>query len=118
MTKPHVPTVVMLGDSLTAGYDLSDDEALPAVVERLLAAKGVQAHFVNAGVSGDTTADGLNRYDWSVQGTNADLLVVALGANDFLMGLPPERPKKNLAAILDPQAPAEQREGRSPATAC
>ncbi|HOZ27998.1 MAG TPA: arylesterase [Hyphomonadaceae bacterium] len=101
MTKPHVPTVVMLGDSLTAGYDLSDDEALPAVVERLLAAKGVQAHFVNAGVSGDTTADGLNRYDWSVQGTNADLLVVALGANDFLMGLPPERPKKNLAAILD-----------------
>lgn len=101
MTKPHVPTIVMLGDSLTAGYDLSDDEALPAVVERLLAAKGVQAHFVNAGVSGDTTADGLNRYDWSVQGTNADLLVVALGANDFLMGLPPERPKKNLAAILD-----------------
>lgn len=101
MTKLHVPTIVMLGDSLTAGYDLSDDEALPAVVERLLAEKGVQAHFVNAGVSGDTTADGLNRYDWSVQGTNADLLVVALGANDFLMGLSPERPKKNLAAILD-----------------
>ena len=101
MTKPHVPTIVMLGDSLTAGYELSDEEALPAVVERLLAARGVQAKVVNAGVSGDTTADGLNRYDWSVQGTNADLLVVALGANDFLMGLPPERPKKNLAAILD-----------------
>ena len=101
MTRTHTPTIVMLGDSLTAGYDLSDQEALPAVVERLLAARGVKAHFVNAGVSGDTTADGLNRYDWSVTGTNADLLVIALGANDFLMGLPPERPKKNLAAILD-----------------
>lgn len=101
MTRTHIPTIVMLGDSLTAGYDLSDQEALPAVVERLLAARGVKAHFVNAGVSGDTTADGLNRYDWSVAGTNADLLVIALGANDFLMGLPPERPKKNLAAILD-----------------
>lgn len=101
MTQTHAPTIVMLGDSLTAGYELSDDKALPAVVERLLAARGVKANFVNAGVSGDTTYDGLSRYDWSVTGTNADLLVVALGANDFLMGLPPERPKKNLAAILD-----------------
>lgn len=95
------PTIVMLGDSLTAGYQLNEDEALPAVVERVLAARGVKAHFLNAGVSGDTTADGLNRYDWSVTGANADLLVVALGANDFLLGLPPEQPKKNLAAILD-----------------
>lgn len=95
------PTIVMLGDSLTAGYQLNEDEALPAVVERVLAARGVKAHLVNAGVSGDTTADGLNRYDWSVTGANADLLVVALGANDFLLGLPPEQPKKNLAAILD-----------------
>jgi acyl-CoA thioesterase-1 len=97
----ETPTIVMLGDSLTAGYELNADEALPAVVERLLAARGVKAHIVNAGVSGDTTADGLNRYDWSVKGANADLLVVALGANDFLLGLPPEQPKKNLAAILD-----------------
>lgn len=95
------PTIVMLGDSLTAGYQLNEDEALPAVVERVLAARGVKAHLVNAGVSGDTTADGLNRYDWSVTGANAGLLVVALGANDFLLGLPPEQPKKNLAAILD-----------------
>ncbi|HOY77878.1 MAG TPA: arylesterase [Hyphomonadaceae bacterium] len=101
MANEKIPTVVMLGDSLTAGYELSESEALPAVVERMLADKGVKAKVVNAGVSGDTTADGLNRYDWSVKGTGADLLVVALGANDFLMKLAPERPKKNLAAILD-----------------
>ncbi len=101
MTNEKITTVVMLGDSLTAGYELSESEALPAVVERMLADKGVKAKVINAGVSGDTTADGLNRYDWSVKGTGADLLVVALGANDFLMKLAPERPKKNLAAILD-----------------
>ena len=101
MSNEKVPTIVMLGDSLTAGYELSESEALPAVVERMLAARGVEAKIVNAGVSGDTTADGLNRYDWSVKGTGADLLVIALGANDFMNGLAPERPKKNLAAILD-----------------
>ncbi len=99
--RTEAPVVVMLGDSLTAGYELAEDEALPAAVERLLAARGVNATFVNAGVSGDTTADGLSRYDWSVAGAKADLLVVALGANDFLIGIPPERTKKNLAAILD-----------------
>jgi len=101
MSNENMPTIVMLGDSLTAGYELSEREALPAVVERMLGARGVKAKIINAGVSGDTTADALNRYDWSVKGTNADLLVVALGANDFLNGLPPERPKKNLATILD-----------------
>ncbi|RYY97162.1 MAG: arylesterase [Alphaproteobacteria bacterium] len=101
MSNEKAPTIVMLGDSLTAGYELSESEALPAVVERMLAARGVKAKIVNAGVSGDTTADGLNRYDWSIKGTGADLLVIALGANDFMNGLPPERPKKNLAAILD-----------------
>lgn len=101
MTRQNGPTIVMLGDSLTAGYELAEDEALPAVVQRYLAAKGVNARIVNAGVSGDTTSDALNRYDWSVKGTGAELLVVALGANDFMMKLAPERPKKNLAAILD-----------------
>lgn len=101
MRNEKVPTLVMLGDSLTAGYELGEREALPAVVERMLAERGVTAKIVNAGVSGDTTADGLNRYDWSVKGTGADLLVVALGANDFMNGLDAERPKKNLAAILD-----------------
>ena len=95
------PVIVMLGDSLTAGYQLPAGSALPAALQRDLEARGIEAKFVNAGVSGDTTADGLQRYDWSVTGSNADLLVVALGANDFLQSLPPETPHKNLAAILD-----------------
>ncbi|MDP3740248.1 MAG: arylesterase [Hyphomonadaceae bacterium] len=94
------PVIVMLGDSLTAGFELPAGSALPAALQRDFDARGVKARFVNAGVSGDTTADGLNRYDWSVKGTGANMLVVALGANDFLQNLPPETPRKNLAAIL------------------
>lgn len=101
MAEHPAPTIVMLGDSLTAGYELPAGAALPAALQRDLDARGVKAKFVNAGVSGDTTADGLQRYDWSVTGSNADLLVIALGANDFLQNLPPETPKRNLAAILD-----------------
>jgi acyl-CoA thioesterase-1 len=95
------PVIVMLGDSLTAGYQLPPGNALPAAIQRDLDAKGVKAKMVNAGVSGDTSADGLNRYDFSVTGSGAKLLVVALGANDFLNQFPAETPKKNLSAILD-----------------
>lgn len=95
------PIIVMLGDSLTAGFQLPAGNALPAALQRDFDARNVAATFVNAGVSGDTTADGLARYDWSVAGSKADLLVIALGANDFLNSLPPETPKANLAAILE-----------------
>ena len=95
------PVIVMLGDSLTAGYQLAPGNALPAAIQRDLDAKGVRAKMVNAGVSGDTTADGLNRYDFSVTGSGAKLLVVALGANDFLNRFPAETPRRNLSAILD-----------------
>ena len=98
--KSDAPVIVMLGDSLTAGYNLAAGNALPAALQRTFDADGVKAKFINAGVSGDTTADGLNRYDWSVTGTKAAVLVVALGANDFLQGVAPEVPKRNLAAIL------------------
>jgi acyl-CoA thioesterase-1 len=98
--KDDAPVIVMLGDSLTAGYQLPPGNALPAALQRKFDANGVKAKLINAGVSGDATADGLNRYDWSVTGTRASILVVALGANDFLQGLPAETPKKNLAAIL------------------
>jgi len=97
----NAPIIVVLGDSLTAGYQLPPGNALPAVLQNNFDARDLKARFVNAGVSGDTTADGLVRYDWSVTGSNADLLVIALGANDFLNDLPPETPQKNLAAILD-----------------
>ncbi|MBA4337404.1 MAG: arylesterase [Hyphomonas sp.] len=93
--------VVFLGDSLTAGYGLQPDEAMPDQVEAIWRASGLDAVAVNAGVSGDTTANGLARFDWSVAAAEPDLLVVALGANDFLMGVPPDIARANLAAILE-----------------
>jgi acyl-CoA thioesterase-1 len=95
-----VPVVVMLGDSLTAGYQLASDAALPDAVQRMLDDRGIKVKVVNAGGSGDTTADGLNRYDWSVAGQNPDLLIVALGANDFLQNIAPDVPARNLRAII------------------
>jgi acyl-CoA thioesterase-1 len=95
------PIIVMLGDSLTAGYQLPPGAALPAVLQTVFDDRGIPARFVNAGVSADTTADGRNRYDWSVAGSNADMLVIALGSNDFLNAIPPEAPRRNLAAILE-----------------
>jgi acyl-CoA thioesterase-1 len=92
--------VVFLGDSLTAGYGLQPDDALPEQIEAIWRAKGVNAVAVNSGVSGDTTANGLARFDWSVAAAEPDLLVVALGANDFLMGVPPDIARANLSAIL------------------
>ncbi|MEL7547070.1 MAG: arylesterase [Pseudomonadota bacterium] len=94
------PTIVMLGDSLTAGYGLPNREALPAELERQLKAAGTVAKLVNAGVSGDTSANGLARYDWSVGASDADILIVALGGNDFLQGVSPDTVRENLAEIL------------------
>lgn len=94
------PVIVMLGDSLTAGFGLPDAEALPAELERRLDELGVRAELINAGVSGDTTANGLARYEWSVGAANPDILIIALGANDFLQGVAPGTVRDNLAAIL------------------
>lgn len=92
--------LVALGDSLTAGYGLPPGKAFPDQLEAALRAKGWDVAVVNAGVSGDTAEDGLARWDWAVP-PDADALVVELGANDMLRGLPPERTKQTLAAILD-----------------
>ena len=79
----------MLGDSLTAGYGLpSQDEAFPAVLQREVDAAGLGYEVVNMGVSGDTTAGGLRRLDWALEG-DVRVLVVALGGNDGLRGLGP-----------------------------
>ena len=94
------PVVVFLGDSLTAGFGLAAENALPEQVASIFQAEGIEARVVNAGVSGDTTANGLARFDWSVAAANADLVVVALGANDYLMGVDPELVKQNLSAII------------------
>lgn len=92
--------IVMLGDSLTAGFGLPESEALPAELERRLADQGVKATLINAGVSGDTSANGLARYDWSVGAADADILILALGANDFLQGVAPDTLRANLSSIL------------------
>jgi acyl-CoA thioesterase-1 len=95
------PRIVCLGDSLTAGYGLpSADQAYPALLERKLADDGLAFDVINAGVSGDTSAGGLRRLDWSLQG-DVRVLIVALGGNDALRGLPPTELRANLAAIID-----------------
>lgn len=91
--------IVALGDSLTAGYQLAPGKGFPAQLEARLAEEGIEASIVDAGVSGDTTSGGLSRLDWSV-GDDADAVIVALGGNDALRGLPPETTRENLSAIV------------------
>jgi acyl-CoA thioesterase-1 len=93
------PVVTILGDSITAGYGLPAAAALPARLEAALARLGVPATVRGAGVSGDTTADGLARADFSVQADTA-LCLVALGGNDLLQGLDPRATRANLEAIV------------------
>jgi len=91
--------LVGLGDSLMAGYQLPQEDALPAQLQRQLVAKGHDVVIANAGVSGDTTSGGLSRVDWSVpEGT--DGVILELGANDALRGIPPEQTERNLDQII------------------
>ena len=90
---------MILGDSLTAGLGLSQSESYPALLQQRLDSAGFRFDVVNAGVSGDTSAGGLSRLDWSLDG-EVRILVVALGGNDGLRGLPPEDMKRNLAEII------------------
>lgn len=92
-------TIVMLGDSLTAGLGLAERDAPPSQLQRLLKEQGHDIVIVNAGVSGDTVADGLARLDWAV-GDDADAVVVALGANDMLRGRDPALTRRDLDALL------------------
>ena len=92
--------IVFLGDSLTAGLGLATNQSYPSLIERRLNENGYDYEVVNAGVSGDTSAGGVRRLDWSLDG-EVRVLILALGANDGLRGLPPRELKKNLAAVLD-----------------
>lgn len=95
------PKIVVLGDSLTAGLGLAQSEAYPALVEQKARAAGFDWDVVNAGVSGDTSAAGLARADWALDQPNVRILVLELGANDGLRGLPVDEMKKNLGAIIE-----------------
>lgn len=94
--------VVAFGDSLYAGYNLGQDEGLAPVLEAALKARGVKVRVVNAGVSGDTTAAGLARLAFTLDGLprKPDLMLVGLGGNDMLRGLSPAETRSNLNAIL------------------
>lgn len=91
--------IVAFGDSLTAGFQLPPGDAFPAQLSRALAARGHSLELLNAGVSGDTTAAGLERFDWAIPaGTEA--VILELGANDGLRGIDPAIARKNLEAII------------------
>jgi acyl-CoA thioesterase-1 len=94
------PRIVVLGDSLTAGLGLSPTEAYPALLQARVDAAGLDYEVVNAGVSGDTSAGGLRRLDWALEG-HVRFLIVALGGNDALRGLPAEELQRNLSAIIE-----------------
>jgi acyl-CoA thioesterase-1 len=96
---PQARTLAFLGDSLTAGFGLEKAEAYPALLEARLRAGGRPWKVLNAGVSGDTTAGGAARLDWLYR-SRPDVLVVALGANDGLRGIPVEETERNLRTIL------------------
>ena len=93
------PRIVALGDSLTAGLGLSQGEAYPALLQQRLDREGLRYEVVNAGVSGDTSAGGLRRVDWALEG-DVKVLIVALGGNDALRGLPVEQLRDNLREII------------------
>jgi len=91
--------IVVLGDSLAAGFQLKASDAFPAQLERTLKAKGHSVEVINAGVSGDTTAAGLERLRWAVP-ERTDAVILELGANDALRGLDAGRAKANLEKIV------------------
>lgn len=95
-----LPKIVAFGDSLTAGLGLSAQETYPALLQQRLKQDGYNYEVINSGVSGDTSAGGVRRLDWALDG-DVRFLILELGANDFLRGQPVEETKKNLAAIID-----------------
>jgi acyl-CoA thioesterase-1 len=91
--------IVVFGDSLVAGFQLKASDAFPAQLEKALKARGQAVDIINAGVSGDTTAAGLDRLEWAVP-AGTDAVILELGANDALRGLDPGRAKANLDKIM------------------
>ena len=97
--EPQRPRIVMLGDSLTAGLGLVESQSFPALIQQKVDADGYKFEVVNAGVSGDTSAGGLRRLQWALEG-DVRVLVIALGGNDGLRGLSAAEMKNNLEEII------------------
>jgi acyl-CoA thioesterase-1 len=93
-------TILFYGDSLTAGYGLSSEEAFPALIDQKLKKQGKNWKVINGGLSGETSAGGLARIDWMLR-QPVDIFILELGGNDGLRGLPLEQTKSNLQGIID-----------------
>ncbi len=100
MAEAATIKLLALGDSLTAGYGLPHEQGFVAVLQQAIDQAGLDARVIDAGVSGDTSAGALARLDW-VLGDNPDAVIVELGGNDALRGLPPAQMQQNIGAILD-----------------
>lgn len=98
-TDQNLPKIVAFGNSITAGLGLPASQSYPAVLQELLQVDGYKYEVINAGVSGDTTAGGLRRLDWSLEG-NVKFLILELGANDILRGQPVDFMKQNLSEMI------------------
>ncbi|MFZ8929215.1 MAG: arylesterase [Gammaproteobacteria bacterium] len=93
-------TILFLGDSLTEGYGLDEEESFPSLVKEMLAADGINIRVLNAGISGSTSASALSRLQWYIR-SQPDLMVLSLGANDGLRGLSIDEMKANLAETIE-----------------
>jgi acyl-CoA thioesterase I len=94
-------TVLAFGDSITAGYGLGKTEALPAQLEALLQQQGQRVTVINAGVSGETTAGGLRRLEWTLKRHNPDYVILSLGGNDMLRAIDPRESLQNLRQMME-----------------
>ena len=99
-TDAAKPKIIAFGDSLTAGFGLTEKESYPYLLQEKLRADGFDYEVVNAGVSGDTSLGGLERIDWVLETPNAKILILELGANDLLRGIAPAKMKANLDQII------------------
>lgn len=104
LIKPEInsdkPKIVAFGDSLTAGFGLTEKESYPYLLQQKLEAEGYQYEVLNLGVSGETSYGGLERIDWVLEQENIEILILELGANDLLRGLPVNKMKENLGTII------------------
>ena len=95
------PKIVAFGDSLTAGFGLTEKESYPYLLQAKLKSDGYDYEVINAGVSGDTSIGGLERADWVLGQENVQILILELGANDLLRRMPVDKMKRNLAQIIE-----------------
>lgn len=103
LTNAARPRIVAFGDSLTAGYGLPAEQSYPSLLQQKLDSDGYNYEVVNAGVSGDTTAGGLRRIAWALDGAGGEveIMILELGANDILRGQPVAQMRRNLATIIE-----------------